>query len=108
MVASLKELKKPMSCSPPGPSFRRAKPKAMANTTRPRMFILSTSPSTGTFGQEQMETAGDAQSMRTVTEGLSWAALGPSHSGPSLPPRACCPSPEEIHLWPGITQRGQS
>ena len=54
MVASLKELKKRMSSSPSGPNFRRATPKMMANTTRPRMFIPSTSPPVGTFGQEQM------------------------------------------------------
>lgn len=78
MVASLKELKKRMSSSPSGPSFRRATPKMMANTTRPRMFIPSTSPPMGTFGQEHMGMGGAVQSTCTVTEGLSCALLGPS------------------------------
>ncbi|KAK2116730.1 hypothetical protein P7K49_003616 [Saguinus oedipus] len=52
MVASLKELKKLISSSPSGPSFRSATPKTMANTTKPRMFMPSTTSPTGTFTRE--------------------------------------------------------
>lgn len=48
MVASLKALKKRMSSSPSSPSFLRATPNTMANSTRPRMFMPSVSVPKGT------------------------------------------------------------
>lgn len=51
MVASLKELKNLMRISPSSPSFRKAIPKTMANTTRPRIFIPCWSVPIGTYSQ---------------------------------------------------------
>lgn len=48
MVASLKELKNLMRISPSSPSFLKATPNTMANTTRPRMFMPSWSAPWGT------------------------------------------------------------
>lgn len=51
IVASLKALKKRMSSSPSAPSFLKATPNTMANSTKPRMFIPSASVPTGTCNQ---------------------------------------------------------
>lgn len=107
MVASLKELKKRISSSPSGPSFRSATPKTMANTTKPRMFMPSTSCPTGTCRQGTDRGGRDIQSTCTVTEGQSWAPLGPSRDmaalGP-LPPKASSPGPGEIYESSGMAQ----
>lgn len=66
MVASLKELKKRMSSSPSGPSFRRATPKTIAKTTRPRMFIPSTSQTS--FRKEQRCGERERQPISTAIE----------------------------------------